>query len=727
MGDADLKEFKNKLLALLEASEGDCNVLLHFGQINDAVINSLRAKVSPETIIFGIQKDQPSVKGWLEAHDRVYVCRWESAGSSRLALLITLVPDKKALVSVYPTQEEELAGIVKEAERVIETALFNDRESSSSRLLKLRLAFQNLPYVLRDWGNDIERFPEDSPVVICSAGPSLSGQLEMLRQYQDRLIIVAVGRVADLLGKADVKADFIIDIDPECPHLDPADKDENSIVVSIVTGSQKIPAKYSRVLWGFGDCHEINCLLSAWGVRLRSWAMSMSVTVTAIDFARKAGAGQIVLLGSDLCLSESGSAHAGENSDALDSLEFEVDAKDGGRVRTNKIFDGIRISLQNYLLERNLKIFNCTVRGAEITNAEGMDFAAFCQEFARKNIAEVKFQAADKSLDKSEIFQEIFNKLKEYSDNLTEMLQVAEDLKTSINKQAPDEIIADGQKQLEVLCKNEERLKIEEPVHSVVIAIEDQFYRISKEKIRTGWGKEKDEFSDFMFRYKFVSDTVYDFLNDMNSVLVKDKSFNVKGDYFRRFSGFKKLALTFIAGNNPEFADYLASLPLHIKAGNFSIFPNLQHLPGVKMIRPDGQTVPIADIYSMEENATRMVNNFVKDFDYQPTEHAVVFWAPGNWMYVTAFVRRFPTASIVVVEPWIELFAEMITKSMFLHLLPEDSIVIGADPALPNWKTIYQRKLDFWQQQNKKILYFEHPVTWSFPEIRKTFRQEIRK
>jgi len=76
--------------------------------------------------------------------------------------------------------------------------------------------FKNCPYFFTRHGLvEVKNAGTGFPAVVVAAGPSQEGTLPLLKQLQDRVIIIAVDTVATPLMKREIVPDFVVTVDPQ--------------------------------------------------------------------------------------------------------------------------------------------------------------------------------------------------------------------------------------------------------------------------------------------------------------------------------------------------------------------------------------------------------------------------------------------------------------------------------------------------------------------------------
>ena len=143
-------------------------------------------------------------------------------------------------------------------------------------------------------------------VVIVGAGPSVNGQIEMMKKYRNKVIIFATGHITKLLLQEGIRPDAIIITDPQ-PHMykqiEGLDT-ENIPLILLSTASASVINAYKGDIYvayqkGYQPAEEMAESLNA-----ETFETGGSVTTTALDIALKFGAENIIFVGVDLAYTD---------------------------------------------------------------------------------------------------------------------------------------------------------------------------------------------------------------------------------------------------------------------------------------------------------------------------------------------------------------------------------------------------------------------------------------
>ncbi len=230
---------------------------------------------------------------------------------------------------------------------------------------------------------------KDRPAIVVSAGPSLSKQLDGLARAKGRALIIAVGTALKALIGKGIEPDLVVSIDggePNFRHFE-----------GVRCGAPLIfdPMIYPAILDAYqgpkvaADAGSAGGeWLAAHGLQLGRLHAGGSVAHVALDFAMKAGANPIILIGQDLAFTDrrthaAGTVYADRELKSLDGVMW-VPGYFGGRVPTSSAWNNFRLWFEQYLsvLPPGRMVINATEGGARINGTLQMSFAealtAYC-------------------------------------------------------------------------------------------------------------------------------------------------------------------------------------------------------------------------------------------------------------------------------------------------------------------------------------------------------------
>jgi hypothetical protein len=220
-----------------------------------------------------------------------------------------------------------------------------------ARLIQTRCSIQNIPLIFSGRSRLLGKAPDGASALVCGAGPSLTAQLETIKENSDKFILICVGRVAKTFAKNGLKPDFVVEMDPECYLNWESSEKMDCPLAAFPIVSPEVAKKFPEIVWFFEPSSPFSELLKGKNIELPDLSLARGVIVSAIDLALKLGCQKIALAGNDLCVSNSGAAYAGESIKEEREKLFEVPGTDGGKVLTNWIFNGVRETLQKNIAQ----------------------------------------------------------------------------------------------------------------------------------------------------------------------------------------------------------------------------------------------------------------------------------------------------------------------------------------------------------------------------------------
>jgi hypothetical protein len=638
--------------------------------------------------------------------------------SDKAGVLTALCPNRKIIFSIPLDLEKQISEKLKKIQEAVNDALTNAAQSNLARLIYLRNSLFNMKKIVSSQEIKISSGAPSPPAIVCGAGPSLKNQLETLKKYQSKFLIFCVARIAPALIEAGIKPDIMFQTDsrmlfdaewikkiPEglCPPL----------AASISVYPPVAEPCFDKILWFYGDSPAANNFLKKNNCKLSDFVLSKTVTVSVIDFAAKYGCKNIALVGNDLCVSEFGIHHLDEKQESQKEYAGikEIDGNNGIKVMTIPELADLKKVLEKYLATQDLEINNCTVRGAKINGAPFIKLEEFCEKHStleKGQIISEKQRIAPPAFK----IEDIFESLEKYVLNLRALIATANELRDELAKSSPDfEIAATTQEKLRNNLQIESDLRQSPFIDFIISTVEEQISEILNESPDTNNINQSSptaQLSLLLMRYSFIMDFCSDIANDLSCPNAQE------ANNLHKFKSFENYAISFIARHNPELAEFLNLN----RVSNYSFVCMEQYLP-FTIINPDGSIFIKKDLVSSELEIQSSAKLFAEENSFDSNSMAIVFPAPGDWRHVVEFAKIHSQADIIVLEPWLEMFAGIIQHSMFMHYLPEKTLVIGADNRLPNWRGLFTSKINDWQSLGKKTLVYETPEMRSNPEVTK--------
>lgn len=236
----------------------------------------------------------------------------------------------------------------------------------------------NLPCSWRN--SSIARFEgkwADKPVVIVSAGPSLSEQLAELKKFKNKALIICVLTAAKILVNNGVIPDFVIAVDPFAATERYCDGWDSGNVPLLYYQQiwRGILAKHRGPKFWFTMSDE-NPLPFVPDNHRGDFKPGFTVAFSALQFAQYIKANPIIFMGQDFAFPDghthvSGAAYD-TTVDGRNDL-FYVPSNDGKQVLTDAMFHAFLLTMQDYIkFNPQFRYINTSRRGALIRGMELM-------------------------------------------------------------------------------------------------------------------------------------------------------------------------------------------------------------------------------------------------------------------------------------------------------------------------------------------------------------------
>lgn len=293
--------------------------------------------------------------------------------------MITHGPSTLMAESFYGTLQEEIPQKF--------PASFQSHLNSLDRMLENDLAnfWANLPH---SWNaapaKSLAGKWAGRPLIIASAGPSLTDALPILGQASGRALLLATGTASRILAERKVPPDLIISVDPyeeNVAHFTGWDLAGMPLVYyhRIHRG---IPPLFSGPKCFFVMQGEPPIPLTVAGEKSQFW-QGGSVAFSALQLAHHLEANPIVFVGQDFAF-PGGHTHATGSimdqafgAEALPAGYFRVLGVNGAPVVTNRIFHAYLLFMQDYLvkysrLKPSIRHINTSRAGAAIQGMENL-------------------------------------------------------------------------------------------------------------------------------------------------------------------------------------------------------------------------------------------------------------------------------------------------------------------------------------------------------------------
>lgn len=225
-----------------------------------------------------------------------------------------------------------------------------------------------------------------SPIVAIGAGPSLDSQLPLLRETQDRLLIIACDTAVCPLAQAGVRVDIAVAMDSSAKNHEHFQRARNIPFLPVFFGGVHpgLLKDYQDSVWVAGAepfptaaMLETAPLPTSYLKNKGCLVLNQTVGSTVLDLAMRLGGSPLFLAGIDLAYC-GGRHHAdgtiyGGSDDfkARQPDHFEIPSVDGGRVGTCTAFLVSLLGLAHQIQSSATPVYNLSPNGGLIAGALG--------------------------------------------------------------------------------------------------------------------------------------------------------------------------------------------------------------------------------------------------------------------------------------------------------------------------------------------------------------------
>lgn len=267
------------------------------------------------------------------------------------------------------------------------------------------------------------------PVIVAAAGPSLSKQISLLKQYRDRILLVAAGSSITALMKYNLEPDYVVTMDggiANTKHFNIVKLSKAKLVYSLVTHPDVRKYVSSEKCYHYlsVDAYEMEThytnLLQEKPLKL---AGGGSVATYALSFARYVSSGPIALVGQDLAYTNNQS-HDLNNRYSNGLSEEYIQRKDlfitkdvyGQDIYTDHAFMAMKEVFERLIEEVDdpQSIVNCTEGGLSIENIKNDTLQQFLSRYAINAFEYPKIEENSFDLSKEQLLEQLAIEIEQY-------------------------------------------------------------------------------------------------------------------------------------------------------------------------------------------------------------------------------------------------------------------------------------------------------------------------
>lgn len=296
---------------------------------------------------------------------------------------------------------KKIITLIQQYIRSATTAIGNDVHDSLQGLEQNLINLTSLskaknPYYLKN------KF-KDKPAVMVAAGPSLNKNIHYLKEYKDKVIIIAVDTIVERLLQENIVPHFVCSVERvdkvyEYFYKDKDIPKEVTLVAPLVLDPRVFEKFKGEYIIPFRtEVTEYRWLQNMLEIKEDcSTPVGLSCAHMAFGIAQHLGCSPIIMIGQDLAYDTiTGRTHV--NGTTYDDKTSHIDhANDeivtgyyNNQVNTTTIWLTFKYWFESQILNNNLKVINATEGGAKIYNTEQMPLKLALANYAADDLENI--------------------------------------------------------------------------------------------------------------------------------------------------------------------------------------------------------------------------------------------------------------------------------------------------------------------------------------------------
>jgi len=305
----------------------------------------------------------------------------------------------------------------------IKQAVIDFGNDTEDTLIGIKHSILNTPEMLKNPPVQSLKDKKNSDIaVIVSTGPSLTKQLPLLKEVQNKITIIAVDASMPILEKWGIIPDFVTSLE--------------RVEATAKFFKETSPEFQKKFITIHASLQHEEVLKNSYGERILSMraflynryleldrygylGIGMSAANMAYELAFLLGFKEIVLIGQDLAYAEDGKSHAsghvyGENEVKFKDSDLFVTKYGGnGTVRTSKMWNMFKNHFERDIFnlnEKGIKTYNATEGGARIEGSIEIPFKEIVQKLNNTSKSKISITPYTNEKYKEELLH-VYNKL----------------------------------------------------------------------------------------------------------------------------------------------------------------------------------------------------------------------------------------------------------------------------------------------------------------------------
>lgn len=709
----------------------------------DALIG-LRATLPPSTCLFWVYAPsdvnaKAIEQAALAASGFTLACPADrqGMGADIAAFLVALLADRRVQLIRHHNLDPAYSDLTSSLDRAIRGALDNLNQDELRGLIRLRSSIRNLPSMWRNVGWRLHPVSDGTPAILCGAGPSLTAHLETIRRLRDRAILIAVGHALPAMVRAGVAPDLVVADDSRAWWVLPDNLDPDTPLVACAELTGAIADRFRRVLWCRGSSVPFTLVVRALGLDLHPAELRRTVTIHAMDVAFRLECGRVALVGQDLSLADDGTLHAEGGTATVGDELLDIPGNEGRTVRTNRDLLSLREAIEDYLAglppgsDGQPRVINCTLGGALIRGAGRQSLEEFLAHAPSLQPRPILFLNTSRPTPDASGLDQLTAELSSFRATSLNAVDACRVLRRELERyplRMP--AVRKAQQTLQAAVRQESELIAASRSGAWMKLLSQNADRLCRETpaLVSDSSEPAKQLTFLQARYVLLAELTDDVLTLLKPAAAHIAAPDVTTAPLPSatiFDSFRRLGLRLLHPANPEAAAALADRSIWPLTDRFRIRLVNQAHQHVSVRLANGHWHALSALFSMIEEARADVDRAAAAHHFDPTRHGLTLVAPGNWIHAVTWAERFRELDLVIVEPWPELFSNLLDVGCFLHRLPPSVLVLCVGNRFPSWRRIYEERLVRRRHEGRETLVFTPPRCADLPEVQ-TLLAELR-
>ena len=377
----------------------DVSVLM-FGLANGVFVNAIMDRMKEDAIAVIMEPDISLFIFCLKNFDMTRIL-----SSDQIELYIDKINDEdfyfglhkvinpimlpNQIICFYPEMEQLYYDKAKEFERAIQEKyafdMFVTYDMDDVYSNGIKNTLKNLHFIKESnyTAELLGKIPDDVPIIIVAAGPSLNKNVEDLKKAQGKAFILATDTAVKTLIKHNVHYDAIvtIDINKSLRHLEDEKCHNVPMFAGITSREEFLEQNKGRKIWIIAS-DFMGRLYEKYGFEYPNWIQGGSVATAAFNIARHLGVKRVIFVGQDLAYLGNVS-HAGEVAQELQGNELYIEDIHGEKIRTREDWRSFLYWYETMIAELHGEIdfIDATEGGAKINGTRIMKLTDAIEEY----------------------------------------------------------------------------------------------------------------------------------------------------------------------------------------------------------------------------------------------------------------------------------------------------------------------------------------------------------